>query len=210
MIRRKPWFPVFYMFFVTAFFSSIVIGLTRFTSERVGANAKLAFERAVLSVLPQVQVETMTRSKIHSTFTESIEEPDASSGGAHTAKRNGRITAYILPISGQGFWAPIKGVIGIETNRTTITGIAFYEQNETPGLGAEITKPPFKNQFRGKVISPQGDPIDIRRPASTLGDNEVHAVTGATQTSNRLEVIINTALKKWRDQNAEEDEGSKR
>ena len=192
------------MFCVTAFFSSIVIGLTRLTSERVEANEKLAFERAVLSVLPDVDVETMARPEIHNTFTKSIDEPDASSGGAYTLKQNGRITVYILPISGQGFWAPINGVIGIEADKKTITGIAFYEQNETPGLGAEITKASFRNQFRGKVISSGGEPINIRRPGSSLGDNQVHAVTGATQTSDRLEMIINTALKQWRDQSAEE------
>jgi len=202
MIRKKSWYPIVYMFCVTAVFSSVVIGLTRFTSERVEANEKLAFERAVLSVLPDVEAETMTRLQIHNKFTETIEEPDESSKGAYTAKKDGQTAAYVLPISGQGFWAPIKGVIGIETDGETITGIAFYEQNETPGLGAEITKAPFKNQFEGKVISSEDEPINFRRPGATLGDNEVHAVTGATQTSNRLERIINTELKKWLDQSA--------
>lgn len=202
MIRNKSWFPILYMFCFTALFSSIVIGLTRITSERVEANQKLAFERAVLSVLPKVEVEAMTRSEIHNTFIESINEPDESSKGAYTAKKDGRVIAYVLPISGRGFWAPIKGVIGIKTDKKTITGVAFYEQSETPGLGAEIVKAPFRNQFEGKVISTKDEPINFRRPGSTLGDNEVHAVTGATQTSSRLEIIINTELKKWRDQSA--------
>jgi len=202
MIRNKSWFPILYMFCVTALFSSIVIGLTRVTSERVGANQKLAFERAVLSVLPKVEVEAMSRSEIHETFIESINEPDDSSTVAYTAKKDGQIIAYILPISGRGFWAPIKGVIGIKTDKKTITGVAFYEQSETPGLGAEIAKAPFRDQFEGKVIASKDEPIKFRRPSETLADNEVHAVTGATQTSSRLELIINTELKKWRDQSA--------
>ena len=200
MIRKKSWFPIFYMFCITALFSSIVIGLTRVTSERVEANQKLAFERAVLSVLPKVEVETMTRTEIHNTFIESIKEPDNSSAGAYTARQDGRLIAYALPISGRGFWAPIKGIIGIKPDKKTITGIAFYEQNETPGLGAEIAKAPFRNQFQGKVISLQNEPINFRRPGATLSDNEVHAVTGATQTSSRLEIIVNTELRKWREQ----------
>ena len=210
MIRKQVWFPIAYMFCVTAFFSSIVIGLTRLTSERVDANETLAFERAVLSVLPEVDVETMTRPEIHNTFTQMIEKPDDSSGGAYTAKQNSRIVAYILPMSGQGFWAPIQGVIGVDTDKKTITGIAIYEQNETPGLGAEIAKAPFSDQFRGKVISPEGEPVNIRRPGMTLGENEVHAVTGATQTSDRLERIINTALKPWRDPDAGKGQGDPR
>jgi Na+-transporting NADH:ubiquinone oxidoreductase subunit C len=199
MIQKQSWFPILYMFCVTAFFSSIVIGLTRLTNERVEANEKLAFERAVLSVLPGMEIEMLTNQEIHNTFTEMIDEPDESSKGAYTAKRDGQIIAYILSISGQGFWAPIKGVVGIKIDRKTITGVAFYEQNETPGLGAEIAKAPFRNQFEGKVISSEGQPISFRRPGTTLEDNEVHAVTGATQTSSRLEIIINTQLKKWRD-----------
>ena len=158
------------MFCVTAFFSSIVIGLTHITSERVEANEKLAFERAVLSVLPGVDVELMTRLGIHDTFTKTIGESDVSSD-TYVARRNGQTIAYVLPISGQGFWAPIKGVIGIKTDKKTITGIAFYEQNETPGLGAEITKAPFKVQFRGKVVSSEGEPLNIRRPGTALSSS---------------------------------------
>jgi Na+-transporting NADH:ubiquinone oxidoreductase subunit C len=199
MIRKQSWFPIAYMFCVTAFFSSIVIGLTRLTGERVEANEKLAFERAVLSVLPEVNVESMTSLGIHDTFTKTISKSDVTSD-TYVARRNGQTIAYVLPISGQGFWAPIKGVIGIRTDKKTITGIAFYEQNETPGLGVEITKAPFRNQFRDKVISSEGQPLNIRRPGTALDKSEVHAITGATQTSSRLEIIINTELKKWRDQ----------
>ena len=199
MIQKQSWFPILYMFCITAFFSSIVIGLTRLTNERVEGNEKLAFERAVLSVLPGMDIEMLTNQDIHNKFTDLISEPNESSKGAYKAKSNGQVIAYVLPISGRGFWAPVKGVIGIETDKKTITGVAFYEQNETPGLGAEIAKATFRNQFEGKVISSEGQPINFRRPGTTLKNNEIHAVTGATQTSGRLEIIINTELKKWRD-----------
>jgi Na+-transporting NADH:ubiquinone oxidoreductase subunit C len=186
------------MFCVTAVFSSIVIGFTRLTGERVEANQMLSFEKAVLSVLPGLYEEKLGRLETHNRFVESVGEPDASSGEAYTLKEGGKIIAYAVPISGRGFWAPIKGVIGIKADGRTITGIAFYEQNETPGLGAEITKDSFRNQFRGKEISDSGEAINIRVPGATLGNSDVHAVTGATQTSSRVEKIINTALKKWR------------
>jgi Na+-transporting NADH:ubiquinone oxidoreductase subunit C len=126
-----------------------------------------------------------------------VKGPDDSTGGAYTLRKNGVILAYALPISGRGFWAPIKGIIGIKADKKTITGIAFYEQNETPGLGAEIAKISFRKQFEGKVISTDDKPINIRRPSATLGQSDVHAITGATQTSTRLEKIINDGLTKW-------------
>ncbi len=201
MIRERSWYPILYMFCVTGFFSSIVIGLTAFTSDRVEANERLAFEQAVLSVIPGVEPKELSRLELHQRFVDLMEEPDEESAGAYVAQRDGRMVGYALPISGQGFWAPIRGMIGIEPDGQTITGIAFYEQNETPGLGAEITTPAFKGQFEGKEIAGSGPPFDIRRPGTALDDSAVHGVTGATQTSDRLEIIINDALRQWRDKN---------
>lgn len=197
MIREKSWFPIPYMFILTVIFSTIVIGFTRVTSEKVQANNRLAFEKAVLTVLPGLYEQNLSSLELHRRFTKSVSPPDDSTASAYTLKKNGKITAYALPISGQGFWAPILGVIGIEADKKTITGIAIYQQNETPGLGAEIAKPEFTKQFNGKTISSKGTPLNIKRPGSTLGDSDVHAVTGATQTSTRLEKIINDGLKSW-------------
>lgn len=207
-MREKKWFPIGYMFLVTAFFSSIIIGFAEVTRGRVEANEKLAFERAVVSVLPDLGGAELTSADVHQRFTEQVSEPDPSSAGAYTLKRNGQVVAYALPMSGQGFWAPIYGVIGIAADKRTVTGIVFYQQNETPGLGAEIAKPAFRDQFKGKKLSAGDMPLNIRRPGAELGESDVHAVTGATQTCTRLERIINTALDSWRSQMSKEGPSS--
>ena len=196
-MKEKWWFPIIYMFLITAFFSSIVIGFSYVTSSRVKANENLAFEKAVLMALPGLYEKEKSRSELHRTFIDRISSPDETSGGAYILKDAEQIVAFALPISGQGFWAPIKGVIGIKADKQIITGIAFYEQNETPGLGAQIIKDAFKNQFKGKIISSSGKPINMKRPGDTLGNSDVYAITGATQTSTRLEKIINDALTNW-------------
>ena len=205
MIKEKKWFPVVYMFLVTAFFSFIVIGLTQFSSSRVEANQKISFEKAVLAVLPGLydEKEKVSGLQLHKRFTEKVNDPDAYSGGAYTLIDSGRIIAYALPISGRGFWAPIKGVIGIEADRKTIIGLSIHQQNETPGLGAEIAKFEFRSQFSGKVVLTGSKPLSIKRSGVKLDKNSVHAVTGATQTSIRLEKIINDALNKWQQQSAD-------
>lgn len=204
-MKEKKWFPVIYMFAVTAFFSSMVIGFTLYSSERVEANQQLAFEKAVLKALPGLydENERVSSLQLHQRFTEKVERPDDLTAGAYTLEEGAQLVAYALPIEGQGFWAPVKGVIGIDADRQTITGIAFYEQNETPGLGAEITKPEFTQQFRGKETQKQGKPLEFKRPGERLDENSVHAVTGATQTCARLEKIINEALRKWQSQLSE-------
>jgi Na+-transporting NADH:ubiquinone oxidoreductase subunit C len=196
---QKLWFPVVYMFAITAFCSSIVIGFTQITSERVEANQKLSFEKAILAALPDLydENEQISGLELHKRFTEKVSAPDEQTAGAYALKESGKIVAYALPLEGKGFWAPIKGVIGIRADKKTITGIYFYQQSETPGLGAEIAQPPFRNQFKGKIISVGEKPLTIARPDATLDQSSVHAVTGATQTSTRLEIIINDGLKEW-------------
>lgn len=197
-MREKRWYPVLYMFAVTAVFSSIVIGFTEITRPRVQANEALAFERAVVAVLPGLDGAGMSSLELHRIFIEQIVPPDVASGGAYTLKQNGRLVGYALPVSGRGFWAPIEGIIGIDADGETVTGMAFYEQKETPGLGAEIAKAPFQDQFKEKKLASDERPIRFKRPGEDLGPSDVHAVTGATQTSTRLEEIINTSVNAWR------------
>ena len=199
-MREKRWFPILYMFVATACFSSVVIGFTNVTRRRVDANAALAFEKAVVAVFPQLHQPGLSAAEVHRRFTEQVAEPTPTTGGAYTLQQNGQTAGYALPFAGQGFWAPIKGIIGIAPDRQTVTGIAIYEQNETPGLGGEVAKPPFQQQFAGKTLSTGAKPLGFRRPGEGLGPSEVHAVTGATQTSTRLEGIINEALKTWQSQ----------
>ena len=193
MNRQHPWYPVVYMFVVTAGFCSILIAFDRSTRNRVRANRALAFERAVLEVFDLH--EGTSPGPLHDLFVEKIEQE-----AAHYVYRdNGQIKGYALPFEGQGFWATIKGVIGLAPDRTTITAISFYQQSETPGLGAEIVKPAFRDQFQGKRIAPNDKAFGLQSPGAAVTEHQVHAITGATQTCTRLEKIIDQCLTTWRD-----------
>ena len=78
------------------------------TQKRVEANETLAFERAVVTVLPQLYESGMSSAQIHQVFTEKISPPDGTSGDAYTYKQNGQVVGYALPFAGQGFWAPLR------------------------------------------------------------------------------------------------------
>ncbi|MBN1817101.1 MAG: FMN-binding protein [Sedimentisphaerales bacterium] len=195
-MKEKSLFPVGYMFVITAVFSSVLIGLNAFTRGRVEANQRIAFERAVLEVFGLAQGGP---SQIHERFVERISPPKKGSYDRTYVLKEGDTTKGIaLPFEGQGFWAPIRGILGFQPDGKTITGISFYEQSETPGLGAEILKPYFREQFEGKTVSEMDKPVRLRPAGSSLDSNEVHAITGATQTCTRLERILNDAIKEWR------------
>ncbi len=199
-MKKKSFFPVLYMFVITAVCSAALIALSNITRPRVEANQRLEFEKAVLSVLPiDIDLEKTPGLEIHKTFIEKISNPD-SAGGAYILTKDNQILAYAIPVAGKGFWAPIKGIIGISADRRTLTGISFYEQSETPGLGAEISKPQFSDQFKiknNRVLAETDKPLRIVRPGTELEKNYIYAVTGATQTSTRLEKLINDDILKW-------------
>ena len=194
MMQKKA-FAVLYMFILTAFFSAILIGISRGTRQRVMANERLAFEKAVLNVFPDLHY--FSDQEAHALFEEKF-QPSPQAGGAYVYTRDGSIAGYAVPISGKGFWAKISGIIGIAPDRKTITGISFYEQSETPGLGARIMEAEFYQQFAGKVMQPGPHPIVFRSPGQELSAGQVHAIAGATQTCVRLELFLNRDLQVWR------------
>lgn len=194
-MKDKPYFAIVYMFAVTAFFSTILIGFARLTRQRVQANEQLSFERAVVQSFPDIQFKN--DQEIHQIFGEQFQKDQQT--GAFTYTKDGKIQGYAIPFDGQGFWDTIEGVIGIAADKRTIKGVDFYEQNETPGLGARIDEDEFRKQFIGKAIQDSEQPIGIVPAAETPGENEVHAVTGATQTSIRLETLMNRNIRAWLD-----------
>lgn len=194
-MKDKPYFAVIYMFALTAFFSTLLIGFSRFTRQRVLANEQLNFERAVVQAFPEIQYQN--NQEIHPIFTELFEKDDRTESFLY--RKDGQLQGYAVPFEGQGFWDKIRGVIGIAEDRTTIKGVAFYEQKETPGLGARIDEDEFRKQFIDKKIEDSPEPIGIVPSAQTLDENEVHAVTGATQTSVRLETLMNQRIRAWLD-----------
>ena len=146
-MKENRLFPVMYMFIVTAVFSTAVIGFAKYTQDRVQANQQLNFEVAVLKVLPGMYDSNLSSIELHKKFRDEVGEPTEQTNGAYVFKKDNIIQAYALPIEGQGFWAQIKAVIGIEPDFKTITGFAVYQQRETPGLGAEVSKKDFTKQF---------------------------------------------------------------
>lgn len=196
-MKDKPWFAVVYMFLITAFFSSIVIGFARFTADRVEANRQLAFEKAVLQV--SGLAENKPDSQLHEIFKNRIQVSEKDDAVMIVKDRDNKSIGYAIVIKGKGFWAPIKGVLGLADDKQTVAGIAFFEQNETPGLGGKIMDDEFREQFVEKKLADNDQALEIKPFGTALGKNQVHAITGATQTCARLERIINEGIKSWRD-----------
>lgn len=105
---------------------------------------------------------------------------------------------YIIPVNGAGLWGPIWGYVSVDSDGTTIYGAYFAHQGETPGLGAEIEKPAFSNQFDGKHIFKDGSfkPVNVikagQKPIN--GEDYVDAISGGTITSKGVAAMLDDCL----------------
>ncbi len=111
-------------------------------------------------------------------------------------------TKYILPLSGMGLWGPIWGYVALDADGTTIYGAFFDHQGETPGLGAEITKPAFTDQFDGKHLFKDGafQPVTVVKKGQlpTNGEDYVDGISGGTITSKGVASMLDDCLRPYR------------
>ena len=103
-----------------------------------------------------------------------------------------RLDRVILPVRGSGMWSMLYGYIALEPDLNTIAGMTFYEQNETPGLGDQITHAHWLDQWRGRQVYDYEGNTRFRisegtvQPGSAVAKYEVDALTGATVTANAV------------------------
>ena len=116
-------------------------------------------------------------------------------------QKNGIPNGYAIPISGKGLWSTLYGYFAVEPDGITAKGITFYAHKETPGLGGEVDKPWFQNNFIGKkFIDENGELVGIeivKGKADPKNPYQVDGISGATVTSKGLENFLLNDLKKY-------------
>lgn len=109
---------------------------------------------------------------------------------------------YIVPAYGAGLWGPIWGYVAFNADGSTIYGAYFDHQGETPGLGAEISKSQFSDQFQGKQVFKDGRfmPISVVKPGQQpTGDEDyVDGISGGTITSKGVAAMLDNCLTPYR------------
>lgn len=106
---------------------------------------------------------------------------------------------YILPAYGAGLWGPIWGYIAIDSDGSTIYGAYFAHEGETPGLGAEIEKPAFTDQFNQQLhLFKDGRylPVEVVKGgvAPANGADYVNGISGGTITSKGVSAMLDNCL----------------
>lgn len=118
-------------------------------------------------------------------------------------KEDGQVVAYCFPIIGKGLWSTLYGYFALEPDAITVRGITFYQHGETPGLGAEIEKEWFQNNYKGKKIWDSKNnklmPTKVvkGKVADSISEAQapfyVDGISGATMTSKGVTATVD----KW-------------
>ncbi len=100
---------------------------------------------------------------------------------------------YVYQMIGSGLWDEINGFLALEDDQRTIKGVAFDHVAETPGLGAELVKNKFREQFYGQSLFDENGEYDFavykagKLPKNSKG---VDGLAGATITTDGIHAMV--------------------
>lgn len=168
------------------------------TEHKVSLNSDIKLQKSILDVF-EIPYD---KNNIVEVFRNNINVKKKNDMTLYESKKG-----IAIEITGPGFWDTIDAIIALEPDLQTIIGFKVLKHSETPGLGGRITEETFADQFRGKKTLPEikivkqikeqreyTESITKATPAPKA-NNQVDAITGATQTSKAIEKLINNNIK---------------
>jgi Na+-transporting NADH:ubiquinone oxidoreductase subunit C len=108
----------------------------------------------------------------------------------------GKLRRVVLPVHGFGAWSTMFGFLALEPDLNTVAGISFYEHGETPGLGGEIDKPHWQQNWEGKRLFDEAGKLAIRvvksgaAPGGLALEHRVDGISGATVTTRGVDNLV--------------------
>jgi len=163
------------------FTSGILMGVEALTAERIQNNQDAKIKIAILDA----NDIAYSLANINETFDREIDIVIVGDWTFYVNPDNGSIS---FAIAGGGVWGPIEGILTLESDFETIKRVSILKQEETPGLGGVIADRTYLDTFVGKVMVPEF--LITKNPSSVL-PNQIDSITGATNTSNRFQELIN-------------------
>jgi Na+-transporting NADH:ubiquinone oxidoreductase subunit C len=176
--------------------SLLLSGTAAGLKSRIESNEQFDVKRNIVKAfgIDISDKKAWSREKIEATYEQYVAETDANGRPLYTWTEDGadQPSKFAFPISGKGLWSLLEGYIALESDLETIAGITFYKHGETPGLGAEIEKSWFQNQFAGKKLYTAGAATEFKvaKPGTATGDYAVDGISGATLTGKGVEKLL--------------------
>ncbi|MBN1426361.1 FMN-binding protein [Candidatus Fermentibacteria bacterium] len=187
---------VLFMATVCAVCTAVPAMVRAATSRRVEALERLATYRNVLSILA-IPVDHGHPAAVESVFIACVREQVIGGRTFWFGLEAPAVGVVAFAVRGPGFWGPIHGIVAVSENDHRIVGILFTRHEETPGLGGRIREPWFGEQFHGITLDPhrQGPLVRLIRQGSREHAWDVDAITGATETSKKIQSLFDSDVR---------------
>ncbi len=108
----------------------------------------------------------------------------------NTAEKDGKTAGLIFVTEANGYGGAISVMTAVDMDGKVIAIEILAADDETPGLGQNVTKPDWYSQFSGL----KDDITVIKGGTANTENNEINAVTGATISSRAVTTAVNQAL----------------
>ena len=183
---KDKFLMVLFVLILGSILTTALIGVNGFTAPKIEKNAEIKLKSSVLAAL-EIPFEIET---VEQTFANNVKSVDLSEG-TYYISANGD---YALPYEGAGLWGPIKGIIAMNPDLVSISGLKIMQQEETPGLGSRIGEDEYLAAFVGKRFTPT---LDIVSPGKGGGENQIDSISGATMSSKAFVNILNSERERY-------------
>ena len=177
--------------------ASILSIITLGLKEKIEANKQTEKCQQILSAAGY-QVDKSTAITLFSQVAQPIK--DSKNRERYTIQCADGESGQVIAVHVKGLWGPIWGYVILDSTLCTIKGVVFGHKSETPGLGDQITKESFTQQFIGKkIIDTTGHFVSVRvlspnKPTPIHECNRVDAISGATLTSRGVDQMLQSNL----------------
>ena len=162
--------PAAILLLICALVAGILAGTHLLTQDAIAEAEEKARQESVREVLPMaVTVEVIPSENV-----------DAFVG----KDTDGNIICYAFLTSSKGYGGDVSVTVGFDTEGRVL-GIAVNAPSETPGLGSNVQKDSFTDQFGGMNVD--------------AGVSDVDYVTSATYSSKAVIAAVELAMQQYRE-----------
>ncbi|MBI9097143.1 MAG: FMN-binding protein [Spirochaetaceae bacterium] len=171
---------VLFVLILGTILSSALISVNTFTTPLIERNQAVKLQKTVLSAFGY----SYDADNLDEMYNKNI----TALGEGETLHYKGENGLIAFPYKGKGFQGEITGIIAMEADIQTISGLAILSQVETPGLGSRIGEESFLSQFPGQKFSPE---LVFTSAGNAESQNEIDGISGATLSSKAIINILN-------------------
>lgn len=189
MNKQGLTYTVLFTFAVTFVFVLLLSLTNQATNDLIERNEQIDRQRAILQAMG---LEVTAPEEVASRF-EEVEQTEVGGTSLFRASFEGE-QVYAKTFSGSGLWGTINGVLGVTSDLSALTGLSIISHNETPGLGGRITEEWFQRQLEGQQVPQEQLLVTSGEGDYDYQNNEIDGITGATRTSDSMEVILNREI----------------